>query len=335
MTQSPENTLMTANNLNHGYTTLTNWGLILVEGSDAATLLQGQLSNSVLSLKRTLSGEIAQGPEAVRLVGYCNPKGRLLASAWLALFPESADADDRFALFVSKDIAASTAKRLAMYVLRSKVKVLDVSNDWDVFGSYQNSQGEQSSALANDALALRMPDVLAEGQSFQRTLIAKRKSDTSTSSVDQAALMQWNSLEVFSAIPRIVLATQEQFVPQMINFESVSGVDFKKGCYPGQEIVARSQYRGAVKRRLQLAHTEASESSLDLAKPGAELFHEDDVSQPCGMVVLAANNPSLPDRIDLQVECKLEALESGQIHLAMSNGPVLKIDQLPYPLIEI
>ena len=335
MTLSPENTIMTTNSLNHGYTTLTNWGLILVEGVDAATLLQGQLSNSVLSLKRTLSGETAQGPGAVRLVGYCNPKGRLLASAWLALFPESADSDDRFALFVSKDIAASTAKRLAMYILRSKVKVLDASNDWDVFGSYQSSQDEQSSALPNDTLALRMPDVLTQGQSFQRTLIAKRKSDASASSVNQAALMKWNTLEVLSAIPRIVLATQEQFVPQMINFESVAGVDFKKGCYPGQEIVARSQYRGAVKRRLQLAHTEASESALDLAKPGAELFHEDDSSQPCGMVVLAANNPSHPDLVDLQVECKLEALESGQIHLAMSNGPVLKIDQLPYPLIEI
>jgi folate-binding protein YgfZ len=335
MTQSTENTPMTAGSLNHGNTTLTNWGLILVEGSDAATLLQGQLSNSVVSLKRTLSGEIAQGPRAVRLVGYCNPKGRLLASAWLALFPESSDSDDRFALFVSKDIAASTVKRLSMYILRSKVKVLDASNDWDVFGSYQSSQGEQPSVLPNDALALRIPDVLTEAQSFQRTLIAKRKSDTTASSVDQAALMRWNSLEVLSAIPRIVLATQEQFVPQMINFESVAGVDFKKGCYPGQEIVARSQYRGAVKRRLQLAHIEASQSAIDLAKPGAELFHEDDASQPCGMVVLAANNPSHPDLIDLQVECKLEALESGKIHLAMCNGPVLKIDQLPYPLIEI
>ena len=335
MTQSPKNTQAPSTSHDHGFTTLTNWGLILIEGPDAATLLQGQLSNSVISLKRTLPGETAQGPGAVRLVGYCNPKGRLLASAWLALFPESADSDDLFALFISKDIAASTAKRLAMYVLRSKVKVLDASNDWDIFGSYQNLQFEQSIAMPNDALALRMPDVLVNGKSFERTLIAKRKSDIDTSLVDEATLIQWNSLEVLSAIPRIVLATQEQFVPQMINFESVAGVDFKKGCYPGQEIVARSQYRGAVKRRLQLAHVQSSDSALDLAKPGVELFHDGDASQPCGMVVLAASNPSQPDRIDLQVECKLDALESGQIHLAMSNGPVLKIDQLPYPLIEI
>ena len=335
MTLSPENTRMPSTSLNQGFTTLAHWGLILVEGPDAATLLQSQLSNSVVSLKRTLPGEIAQGPEAVRLVGYCSPKGRLLASAWLGLFPQSADADDRFALFVSKDIAASTAKRLAMYVLRSKVKVIDASEDWDVFGAYESGIDNEGSTQTKDSIALRMPDVLVHSQSFQRTLIAQRKSENHTALMDEAALMQWNSLEVLSAIPRIVLATQEQFVPQMINFESVAGVAFKKGCYPGQEIVARSQYRGAVKRRLQLAHLDADLAAQNFSRPSVELFQASDASQPCGMVVLAANNPNNIERIDLQVECKLEALEAGEIHLGASDGPVLKIDQLPYPLLEI
>jgi folate-binding protein YgfZ len=335
MTQSPENTIMSATSLNHGFTALTDWGLILVEGPDAAALLQSQLSNSVIGLKRTILGEIAQGLDSVRLVGYCNPKGRLLASAWLSLFPESIDAVDRFALFVSRDIAASTAKRLSMYILRSKVKVLDASNDWEVFGSYQNLQGGQFTIPLKDSLALRMPDVLIHDQPFQRTLFAKRKTESISSSVDEIALRQWNSLEVLSAIPRIVLATQEQFVPQMINFESVAGVDFKKGCYPGQEIVARSQYRGAVKRRLQLAHVSLSTTALELAKPGVELFLEDDANQPCGMLVLAATSPENIDRINLQVECKLDALEPGNIRLGMSDGPLLQIDHLPYPLLEI
>lgn len=335
MTLSTENTTMPATSLNQGLTALPNWGLILVEGPDAATLLQSQLSNSVVSLKRTYFDEIAQGSEAVRLVGYCNPKGRLLASAWLGLFPESDDSDDRFALFISKDIAASTAKRLSMYVLRSKVKVIDASNDWDVLGSYHNKLGQQQSSETKESIALRLPNVLSHNQTYQRTLVAQRKSETNTPSVDESALLCWNSLEVFSAIPRIVLATQEQFVPQMINFESVAGVDFKKGCYPGQEIVARSQYRGAVKRRLQLAHADFSDTARDFAKPGVELFHESDAAQPCGMVVLAAPNPDNDKRIDLQVECKLDALEVGMIHLGSSNGPVLQIDTLPYPLLEI
>ena len=326
---------MPASSQNPGFTLLSHWGLILVQGPDAAALLQSQLSNSVLSLKRTMLGEIAQGHDSVRLVGYCSPKGRLLASAWLGLFPESVDSDDRFALFVSKDIAASTAKRLSMYVLRSKVKVVDASDDWEVFGTYQNEDASQPTNPPKDSLALRMPDVLAQGQSFQRTLIAQKKVGPTPSSIDQTSLDQWNSLEVLSAIPRIVLATQEQFVPQMINFESVAGVDFKKGCYPGQEIVARSQYRGAVKRRLQLVHIDTSVTALELSKPGVELFLEGDASQPCGMVVLATPNATNSARIDLQIECKLDALEIGAIHLGANDGPVLIPDSLPYPLLEI
>lgn len=334
MTFKTKNSSMPNTPLTKGFTLLDEWGLILVEGPDAAALLQNQLSNSVLSMRRTISGGIAKGSEAVRLVGYCNPKGRLLASAWVGLFPESTESDDRFALLISKDIAATTAKRLSMYVLRSKVKVVDASNDWKIFGAYQNISTEGQISPSIGSLALRLPDVLSGNQSFQRVLIAQKKNESELSELktNAAELAQWNSLEVSSAIPRIVLATQEQFVPQMINFESVSGVDFKKGCYPGQEIVARSQYRGAVKRRLQLAHTASSPSALELAKPGTELFHESDPSQPCGMLVLAASNP---DRIDLQVECKLDALEAGEIHLGKSDGPVLKIDSLPYALIEI
>ena len=319
----------------NGFTPLADWGLILVEGQDAATLLQSQLSNSVMGLRRTLSGEIALGSDSVRLVGYCSPKGRLLASAWLGLFPESTESDDRFALFISKDIAASIAKRLSMFVLRSKVKVTDASNDWEILGAYQASQSAGSITPPSDSLGLQMPAVLNDGTSFQRVLIARKRNAAQETIKDDEALLHWNSLEVLSAIPRIVLATQEQFVPQMINFESVAGVDFKKGCYPGQEIVARSQYRGAVKRRLQLAHITSNPSTLDIAKPGMELFQQGDASQPCGMVVLAAPNPDYPDRIDFQAECKLDAMEAGEIHLGNSDGPVLKIDLLPYPLIEI
>ncbi len=151
-----------------------------------------------------------------------------MASAWLGLFPESANSDDRFALFISKDIAASTAKRLSMFVLRSKVKVIDASSDWDVFGLYQQIQGGESISTPKDSIALRMPDVLAEGQSFQRILTAQRKLEANAPLINQVALRQWNTLEVLSAIPRIVLATQEQFVPQMINFEICCGGGFQK-----------------------------------------------------------------------------------------------------------
>jgi len=306
-----------------------------VEGPDAAGFLQNQLTNSVIGLKRTLPGQIAQGFSSARLTGYCSPKGRLLASAWIGLFPSSEDAEDRFALFISKDIAASTAKRLSMYVLRSKVKVTDFSNAWVVSGLYGSAQQIADLKLDDDCIALRMPDVLVGNESVARLLIAHAQQQPLNIQNTNEILNSWNELEVLSAIPRIVQATQEQFVPQMINFESVAGVDFKKGCYPGQEIVARSQYRGAIKRRLQLAHLSGLDSNETQTMPGTELFHSNDPAQPAGMVVLSSNSQSIPQRIDLQIECKLEALEGGDIHLGSADGPVLQIDLLPYPLIEI
>jgi tRNA-modifying protein YgfZ len=314
---------------------LPHWGLILVEGSDAASFLQNQLTNSVLGLKRIMPGQIAQGFSSARLIGYCSPKGRLLASAWVGLFPASEDAEDRFALFISRDIAASIAKRLSMYVLRSKVKVTDISDKWIVSGLYGSEQQIAELKLKDDCIALRMPDVLIGNESVARLLIARPQQESINGQNINEMLNSWNELEVLSAIPRIVQATQEQFVPQMINFESVAGVDFKKGCYPGQEIVARSQYRGAIKRRLQLAHLSGAHFNEILALPGTELFHSNDPTQPAGMVVLASPSQSEPQRIDFQIECKLEALEVGNIHLGSADGPVLKIDLLPYPLIEI
>ena len=169
---------------------------------------------------------------------------------------------------------------------------------------------------------------------YARVLIAQNSGENSARLNEEIALA-WGDLEVLSAIPRIVLATQEQFVPQMINFESVAGIDFKKGCYPGQEIVARSQYRGAIKRRLALAHAADTQDPLEQFEPGVEIFHSEDISQPAGMVVLSSLSSTHPNRIDLQIECKLEALEHGEILLGSADGPVLKIDPLPYPLIDI
>jgi folate-binding protein YgfZ len=314
---------------------LPQWGLILVEGADAASFLQNQLTNSVLGMNRTLPGQIAQGFSAARLVGYCSPKGRLLASAWIGLFPASADADDRFILFISKDIAASTAKRLSMYVLRSKVKVTNLSDDWMISGLYGPEKNITNFELESSCNALRLPNVLVNDQNIARLLIASPIGNVAICEESVEKEASFNTLEVLSAIPRIVQATQEQFVPQMINFESVAGVDFKKGCYPGQEIVARSQYRGAIKRRLQLAHIDSDEIDENLYMPGVELYHSNDTSQPAGMVVLSSRDPYQPECVHLQIECKLEALQSGEIHLASPNGPALTIDLLPYPLIEI
>jgi folate-binding protein YgfZ len=320
--------------IDSGLCSLPDWGLIFVEGPDAASFLQNQLTNSVLGLNKIISPEIARSPSSVRLVGYCSPKGRLLASAWLALIPRDSSSEDRFALFISKNIAAAIAKRLSMYVLRSKLKVIDASNDWSVLGFCSPINHANSLTLDGSQIGLQLPDVRVQNQVYARALIAQPNSPDARA-IRNEVFETWNDLEVLSAIPRIVQATQEQFVPQMINFESVLGVDFKKGCYPGQEIVARSQYRGVIKRRLSLAHVPRDELSGASFSPGVEIFDSNDASQPAGMVVLSAQSVFDPSHIDLQIECKLEALEHGEIRLGSVDGPVLKMDPLPYPLIEI
>jgi hypothetical protein len=137
----------------------------------------------------------------------------------------------------------------------------------------------------------------------------------------------WDWLDIRAGEPRITQPVVEQFVPQMVNFDVLGGVNFRKGCYPGQEVVARSQYRGTIKRRTALANVAGE---LETVAPGAELFHADDPGQPCGMVVNAASAPD--GGVDMLVEVKLAALDAGSVHLGAADGPALTFLPLPYAL---
>lgn len=330
------------NNSNTCFTPLKDWSCISVIGPDAVDFLQNQLTNSVKSITNTPAASIASPHQQNRFAGYCSAKGRLMASFWIARQDtsvgganvEATESQPAFYLFISKDLAATLAKRLSMFVLRSKVKVLDLTESIDIYG-YALEANESRDELAkmvaiSGVITVELPAVSINQVQTKRYLLAVPKNQA-MSDVHRGALQAWNWLEIQSAIPRITQATFEQFVPQMINMESLKGIDFQKGCYPGQEVVARSQYRGTIKRRLQVAHLNHCEEIL----PGAEIFHSDDPSQPCGMVVLAAQHPLVNDRMDVQVECKLEALQSGSVHLGSATGPALSFAALPYPLIEI
>jgi folate-binding protein YgfZ len=330
------------NNSNTCFTPLKDWSCISVIGPDAVDFLQNQLTNSVKSIANTPAASIATPHQQNRFTGYCSAKGRLMASFWITRQDsavgganvEATESQPAFYLFISKDLAATLAKRLSMFVLRSKVKVLDLTESMDIYG-YAAETNESKDDLAkmvamSGVISAELPPVSINKVQTKRYLLAAPKNQT-MGEIQDSALQAWNWLEIQSAIPRITQATFEQFVPQMINMESLKGIDFQKGCYPGQEVVARSQYRGTIKRRLQVAHLNHSESIL----PGAEIFHSDDPSQPCGMVVLAALHPLVNNRMDVQVECKLEALQSGSVHLGSATGPALSFAALPYPLIEI
>lgn len=296
-----------------GSVRLSDWALLRAHGADAAVFLQGQLTQDVAGL---------QGDE-VRLSGYCSPKGRLLAS-----FVVWRMGDDEFGLLCSADLAATVRKRLSMYVLRARCRIEEPSDQWAVFGVV-GAAGPDGAApapwrarLDNGRWRLGMPAV----EQLPRWLLVQAAAAQAPAgpALDARA---WRWLEVTSGVPRIAAATSEQFVPQMINFELVGGVHFQKGCYPGQEVVARSQYRGTIKRRMHLFAT------TDSAYPGQELFHSEDATQPAGMVVDAAEIPALGTR--LLAEVKLAALEAGSLHLGSPEGAALQRLPMPYSVPEL
>ena len=210
-----------------------------------------------------------------------------------------------------------------MFVLRAKCKLDDASASWPLHGLVGASAEAVLTAggLADDwsmashdaARLIRLP--AADGH--PRALWVGPD-------VPQLPPLQadaWRWLEVRSGIPRVTAATTDQFVPQMLNLELLGGVNFKKGCYPGQEVVARSQYRGTLKRRTFLMGSSA------MLAPGMEVFHSDDLGQPAGMVVLAA---SVDGRHVAQVELKIAALDQGELHAA--DGARLQPLPMPYAL---
>jgi tRNA-modifying protein YgfZ len=307
--------------LPQGAARLSDCGVIRAVGDDARSFLQGQLTQDVLGLD---AGN-------ARLAGYCSAKGRLLASfvAWRG-------APDEVLLACSADLLAPTLKRLSMFVLRAKCKLSDASTALPLWGL----AGDAATAwLGADAPAsvwarrevagatvIRLPDAVPPtawaGSAVRRYLWAA-PSETPAPALPALDLDAWRWLEVHSGVARIVAATSEQFVPQMVNLELVGGVNFQKGCYPGQEVVARSQYRGTLKRRGFVA---AADAPLDA---GAEVIHSDDPEQPAGRVALAA---SAFGHHAALLELKLAAADSGSLHAGTLDGPLLRLGTLPYPM---
>jgi folate-binding protein YgfZ len=297
----------------HGAVRLSDWGLIRARGADARAFLQGQLTGDLVALS----------PGWHSLAGYCSAKGRLMAS-----FVVWSSGPQDWWLACSADLLPATLKRLSMFVLRAKCQLSDATPEFGLWGLAGDSARAALGDLAagtpgtvridGEQQALRLVDV----DSTPRWLLARPTGapDMILPPLDPAA---WRWMEVASGVARIVAATADQFVPQMVNFELVGGVSFQKGCYPGQEVVARSQYRGTLKRRATLL------ASTEPLIEGQEVFHESDPGQPAGLVALAA---SLDARGHLGlVEIKRALLEMpGSFRLGAADGPKLAPRALPY-----
>lgn len=300
-------------------TDLSYFSVIQFAGEDDETFLQGQLSCDV---RQALQNHAQYG-------SYCTPKGRMLATF---LLWRNADG---FQMQLPASLREAIQKRLSMYVLRAKVKVSDASAATVRIGiaglgaaaavaelGAAAPEADYAVAQVGPANVIRLP-----GQRFELVLApedapgvwqALRRHCTPVGSGC------WEWLDIQAGIPTVTAGTQEQFVPQMANLELIGGVSFTKGCYPGQEIVARSQYLGKVKRRMYLVHLQSDAAP----QAGDALFGQGPAEQSGGMIVNA--QPAPQGGYDALAVILNTSLESGAVTWKTPDGPVLQLLSLPY-----
>lgn len=294
----------------HGIAPISHLGVIRVQGDDAASFLHGQLTNDFALLDL----------QHARLAAFCSAKGRMQAS-----FIGFKRANDDILLICSRDLLAQTLKRLSMFVLRAKAKLTDATAEFQLLGLLGDAvpAGDHAAwSLQTEGEALLVHLYPAAGQ---RRALWIAPVGTATPQGPALTAEQWLWTEVASGVATVSQPVYELFVPQMLNYESVGGVNFKKGCYPGQEVVARSQFRGTLKRRAFLVHADVA------LQAGAEVFAASDAEQATGTVVQAAPAPQggWDAIVSMQISAAAESLTADS-----ASGPALTVQALPYALLE-
>jgi tRNA-modifying protein YgfZ len=300
---------------------LGQFGTLKVAGEEAQKFLQNLLSNDI----NAVNAGTAQ------LSSFNSPKGRMLAT--FLIWQSNAD----YFLQLPRSLTAPMHKKLAMYVMRSKVKVSDVSDEVIALGISGNHAAEllkrHLGAMPQQDWAVTQHDhgcvIRIAADRFQistGTQHARALWDKLAASAKPAGSGCWDWLNIRAGIPVVTPATQEQFVLQMANLDALGGVSFKKGCYPGQEIVARTHYLGKQKRRMFPAHIE----SENIPKAGDELFSAEMTGQACGMVMNASPAPG--GGFDLLAVLQISSRETQHVHLLSADGAALDFLPLPYPL---
>jgi len=298
---------------------LTSQGLVEFRGEDAQAFLHSQLTCDVaaLGLGRSTYG------------AYCTPKGRVLASFLLWR------SEQGFFMQLPSALREPIQKQIAKYILRAKVKAADASGDWtiigvagkDAFTLVQRAAGQvppnvHGVVFSPDAMIIRLP-----GERYE--IVAAREKAPAifpslSSGAEKSDPESWEWLDIRAGIPTILPAIQEEFVPQMVNLDLIGGVSFEKGCYPGQEIVARMHYRGTLKSRMYLANIPGN----DPPRPSEKLYSPGFGQQACGTIVNAAHSPE--GGYDTLAVMQIASAEKGDVHWKSPDGPVLTILPLPY-----
>jgi folate-binding protein YgfZ len=301
------------------FTLLENSALLQFSGNDARAFLHAQLTSDVSSLALNSS----------QYSGYCTPKGRLLAS--FLLWRNEAG----YVLQLPTVLRATIHKRLSMYILRSKVQVTDASAEYAVIGISGNGAADALQRIAGEVPAAPHTVVHGNGATLLRLsadryqfVVPRAREDAMRATLAACAEMgdttRWDWLTIRAGIATILPATQEEFVPQMVNFDAIGAVSFSKGCYPGQEIVARMHYLGKLKQRMVLAHVTTDAAPC----PGDKLYSASFGAQANGMIANAAPAPG--GGHDVLAVIQTASMDTESVHLRTADGPPLELLPLPY-----
>ncbi|HEY3177431.1 MAG TPA: folate-binding protein [Casimicrobiaceae bacterium] len=302
---------------------------VRIDGADAREFLQNQLSSDVYALD---SG-------GGQWSSYNSSKGRMLASLRLWRDPASRSGDG-FGAVIASDLAASTVKRLSMFVLRAKVRISDQSTTHAVVG-VGGPRAADIIATAfgispshDGATAIVDNGVTLIGLGDGRFVIVAEVARAAALRGDIAKIAYaadegvWRWLSINAGVPLVTAPTSDQFVPQMLNWDALGGVSFQKGCYPGQEIVARMRYLGRLKERLYAFHVAPDREP----QPGMRLYGSAFGATPCGTVINAAPAPDAGCALLAVVQ--MGAVETDALTLGAEDGPPLTRVALPYPVPE-
>ena len=295
-------------------------GLIRASGADAHSFLHSQLTQDVLKLSEN----------DVRLASYCSAKGRMYA-----MFDIWADGETVY-LLTQRSVMETVLKRLRMFVLRAKVVLEDVSEQYAISGYVgEDALAQQTRVTEGNTVRLGiLPAVISEANS---TVPREIRIDSTPHGIESADIELWQWLDIRAGIAHVSADISEAFVPQMMNLDRIGGVNFKKGCYPGQEIVARSHYLGKLKRRMQaasmgFANATERDQALTQLRIGMDVYSSADPAQPAGQLLAYARSPLNDTQMDVLYEVSLPLLENdAQLSLKDLTAPWQRRD-LPYLL---
>ena len=301
---------------------LSSVALIRARGADTLNFLNGQLSNDIRLVDATHS----------QLASWCSPKGRMLVI--FRIFQRGSD----YLLQLPVVLQEGMLKRLRMFVMRAKVTLESLETELVSIGlSGPDAEkilretagiapnGDNTCETRDEISVLRLPGLHPRFQIVAPAGICMKLWDDFKARSAPVGPPVWAWLDIMAGIPTVYPETSEAFVPQMANLEIVGGVHFKKGCYPGQEIVARMQYLGKLKQRMYRAHIDT-----ELVRPGNAIYAPDLPGQSAGTVVDAQKAPE--DGYDLLAVVQISSATNGMLHLGSADGPQLALHSLPYSL---